>query len=666
MQKDAVLTAGPEVCSEVCSLNKKCLSTVAACGRKVRATFSFLLCCILLPGILGLAACNGNGGSKDSGGPVYYPGGGGSGSSSGGGTEDSPPPVSAEELYDLMNKGWADEIEALFPCGEDEPRKTFFITLSAQDIGVPRNGYVKLVITGGDEVWEGTAAVAVDGVVSFYDIPMVLSGAFVTVTMYGYAADDTLVSSGYDEGTTTEDGALMHIGIIGPPTVTVSGCTANGNRAPKDGHDYEVMEYAGDSPVMTAVNPNADSTMEVTINGVPVSATTSLDDGFNKIVATVSRGNNPPVSQTKYVYIVKQLVEPIFIPAGTSYGRTVEDGGISYDVVEYPVTGLGLTVTNMYTGDNEATGAASVLSVTVNGSPVPSASTLPDGVNTVVATLTKEYCTTLTVEKYYYAVKALTEPTVTFPNGTYYSAEEEISGYKMYKYSYLAASNYSNLLMTVTNTYTGDNANTGGHSTLTAVVGGVGTFSGETVISGATVLDGNRIISITVSKDHCEPKTIYKYVTAKIKPITFTFDQLCMNTTWSDAGSECEFEGYLKINDFDCPDKFSHSNVPEGSDSSDGWGGWSSYFGYSGNNGGSDDFKITSKNESESHSSVTFVFTSWKETDTGPDNTIDSPLTYSYSINQLINGDRTVGNGNRYKEIQRGGVKWQIRYTLTD
>lgn len=119
MQKNAVLTAGPEVCSEVCSLNKKCLSTVAACGRKVRATFSFLLCCILLPGVLGLAACNGNGGSKDSGGPVYYPG-GGSGSSSDG-SEDGPPPVSAEDLYNLINKGWADEISALFPCGDDEP-----------------------------------------------------------------------------------------------------------------------------------------------------------------------------------------------------------------------------------------------------------------------------------------------------------------------------------------------------------------------------------------------------------------------------------------------------------------------------------------------------------------------------------------------------------------
>lgn len=527
-------------------MNKKCLSTVAACGRKVRATFSFLLCCILLPGVLGLAACNGNGGSKDSGGPVYYPG-GGSGSSSDG-SEDGPPPVSAEELYDLINKGWEDEISALFPCGDDEPRRTFFITLSAQDIGVPRNGYVKLVITGGDEVWEGTAAVAVDGVVSFYDIPMVLSGAFVTVTMYGYAADGTLVSSGYDEGTTTEDGVLLHIGIIGPPTITLSGCTANGNRAPKDSHDYEVMEYAGTSPVMTVVNPNADSTMEVTINGVAASATTPLNDGFNKIVATVSRGNNPPVSATKYVYVVKQLVEPVFIAAGSSYGRTVEDGGVSYDVVEYPLTALGLTVTNMYAGDNDATGAPSVLSVTVNGSPVPSATLLADGPNTVVATLTKEYCTPLTLEKHYYAVKALTEPEVTFPNGTHYSAEDS-GDYEMWKYSYLAATDWENLLMTVTNTYTGDNAATGGHSSVYVVVGGGGTYSDETAISGAVIPDGSLIVSITVSKDNCEPVVITKYVTARIKPVTVSVGDCALYLHFDDglAGDTNEIYGTVYL-----------------------------------------------------------------------------------------------------------------------
>lgn len=657
VQKDAVLTAGPEVCSEVCSLNKKCLSTVAACGRKVRATFSFLLCCILLPGVLGLAACNGNGGSKDSGGPVYYPG-GGSGSSSDG-SEDGPPPVSAEDLYNLINKGWADEISALFPCGDDEPRRTFHISFNASELGVPENGRVTLIITGGDEVWEGTAAVAVDGVVSFYDIPMVLSGAFVTVTMYGYAADDTLVSSGYDEGTTTEDGALMHIGIIGPPTVTVSGCTANGNKAPKDGHDYEVMEYAGDSPVMTAVNPNADSTMEVTVNGVAASATTPLNDGFNKIVATVSRGNNPPVSQTKYVYIVKQLVDPDIIAAGTSYGRTVVDGGISYDVVEYPVTGLGLTVVNMYAGDNDATGAPSVVSVTVNGSPVPAATQLADGPNTVVATLTKEYCTPLTLEKHYYAVKALTEPTVSFPNGTHYSAEDS-GDYEMWKYSYLAATDWENLLMTVTNTYTGDNAATGAHSTMQVVVGGGGSYSGETVISRMTIPDGSLIVSITVSKDHCEDVVLPVKLTARIKPVTFTVNGLELSTTWDDgiAGDSCEFYGYLNINEVDCGRQPSSGevDVAEGNGGSS-FGGWSGRFGYSGTNNA---FRITDKSGSE-----TFKFTGWKETDTGSDNNVTDKVE-TKTIDQLINGNRTIGGGERDIVITSGGVRWKICYTLTD
>ncbi|MBQ3688000.1 MAG: hypothetical protein II932_09215, partial [Treponema sp.] len=606
------------------------MSTVAACGRKVRATFSFLLCCILLPGVLGLAACNGNGGSKDSGGAVYSPGGGATG-----GTEDGKPSVSAEDLLNLSNRGWADEICALFPFGDDEPHQTFHISFSASELGVPEDGYVKLVITGGDEVWVGTVSVSADGIAYFTDIPMVRVGAKVSATMYGYAADGTLVSSGYDEGTTTEDGVLLHIGIIGPPSIILSGCTANGNWAPYNGTNYEVMEYPGSSPVMTVINANAASTMEVTINGVAASATTPLNDGFNKIVATVSRGNNPPVSATKYVYVVKQLVDPVLITAGSSYGRTVADGGVSYDVVEYPLTALGLTVVNMYAGDNDATGAPSVLSVTVNGSTVPSATQLADGPNTVVATLTKEYCTPLTLEKHYYAVKALTEPTVSFPNGTHYSAEDS-GDYEMWKYSYLAATDWENLLMTVTNTYTGDNAATGEHSTMQVVVGGGGSYSGETVISRMTIPDGSLIVSITVSKDHCEDVVLPVKLTARIKPVTFTVNGLELSTTWDDgiAGDSCEFYGYLNINEVDCGRQPSSGevDVAEGNGGSS-FGGWSGRFGYSGTNNA---FRITDKSGSE-----TFKFTGWKETDTGSDNNVTDKVE-TKTIVPLINGNRTI------------------------
>lgn len=529
------------------------------------------------------------------------------------------------------------------------PRRTFHISFNASELGVPENGRVTLIITGGDEVWEGTVSVSADGIAYFTDIPMVRVGATVSATMYGYAADGTLVSSGYDEGTTTEDGVLLHIGIIGPPTITLSGCTANGNRAPKDGMNYDVMEYPGTSPVMTVVNPNAASAMEVTINGVAASATTPLNDGFNKIVATVSRGNNPPVSATKYVYVVQQLVDPVLITAGSSYGRTVADGGVSYDVVEYPLTALGLTVVNMYAGDNDATGAPSVLSVTVNGSTVPSATQLADGPNTVVVTLTKEYCTPLTLEKHYYAVKALTEPTVAFPNGTAngMSGENEI-----WEYSYLAATDWENLLMTVTNTYTGDNAATGAHSTMQVVVGGGGSYSGETVISRMTIPDGSLIVSITVSKDNCEPVVITKYVTARIKPVTFTAQQLQMRTTWTDgAGDSCEFYGNLRINGIDCGQQ-GKIDVPEGGS---GWGGWSGWAGYSGTNAA---FKLSGKTATE-----TFEFTGWYESDTVGSNDVGD-ASASYTLRQLR---YSPSDGCGYKTIASGtSVQWQIRYTLTD
>ena len=504
-------------------------------------------------------SCNGNGGGSDSQGELYSTGSHGNNSGNGGNSGNGDG-ISAWEILNMANGGHTDEIVARLTGGgeEEEESKTFTVSFSAADLQLPAGGWLTLEIEGGDASYKAKAYASADGNV-YFTVPILPVGAIITVTLSVYDAEGTPRTSGYKSERVSENGTTnVNVPLINLPPLPVisygSNGSLNGNSAEKDGVLYTVMEYTGDSLGMTVTNSDPSSTLEVELNGSSCPASGTLPDGFCTITATVTKTPAlPSVVSSWNVYVVKKLVKPVITQSGgTENGKSAAKDGKSYTVIEYTGSLPVLTVASSYDGDNAATGSSTLTVadntpvLTATGSPVSKSFSLSEGYNAIEATLTKEHCITVTEEAYFYVVKALTEPTVTFPNGT----KTGTSGsYELWKYSYLAASDYSNLLVTVTNTYTGDNAATGGHSKLTVSGLTGGPYTDNSSVSRKVVPDGDSSITITVSKDYCTDVTVTKYIRASIKPVTVSVGDCALYLHFDDglAGDTNEIYGTVSL-----------------------------------------------------------------------------------------------------------------------
>lgn len=505
-------------------------------------------------------SCNGNGGGSDSIGPTY--GGGGGSSSSGdagnaGGSTGQGGTLSAWDVMNLANQNKTGEIVSrLTDIAEEtkEEAQTFTVTFGAADLQLPAGGWVILQVEGGGIDYKQAAYASADGNV-YFTIPKLPIGTIVTVTLSAYDAEGNPYTSGYkteqvaDSGTTIINVPLTNLPPL--PIISFDG-NGNSNTVEQDGVLYTVMEYTGDSLGMTVTNSDPRSTLEVDLNGSTVPASTALPDGFCSITATVTLTPAlPSVVSKRYVYVVKKLAKPVITQSGGEpNGYTTSQGGKTYTVIEYSGSLPVLNVTSSYDGDNAATGS-STLKVTDNGStmltktgsPTSGTFALSEGYNAIEATLTKDHCITVTEEEYFYVVKALTEPVITFPNGT----KTGSGSYEEWKYSYLAASDYSNLLVTVTNTYTGDNAATGGHSKLTVSGLTGGPYTDNSSVSRKVVPDGDNTITITVSKDYCTDVTVTKYIRASIKPVKVSVGDCAICTHFGDADGPNDVYGTVYL-----------------------------------------------------------------------------------------------------------------------
>ncbi|MBP5464543.1 MAG: hypothetical protein J6Y13_05155, partial [Treponema sp.] len=490
----------------------------------------------------------GNGGSANSWGTVYNPDGtpvssgssGGSGSQSGtgnsgsstsgssGGTAGSgtsgtgSQTISAEDLRNLANSGRPDSITKLFPTGEDETAKTFFMNLSAEDFGIPEDGYMILSLdsdgfagrTGSH--WDDTRYVSdADGMIHFIDIPMMRVGSHVTVIVLCYAADGTLISSGYSSGVAKENGVPMEISILGSARIVLGSNSApNGSTVEHDGTSYDVIEYTGTGLEMAAVNTTAASTMEVKINGVTMSTTTeqsftaNLADGYNAIEVTVTKGSNEPIVIRRNIYVLRQFTRPVIALGsnGTANGRTATGtDGRTYDVIEYTGSNLGVTVTNGFEGT--ATFDVQINGSSVGGTPVtgPAMSvtqTLADGFNAITATLTESVCGSVTEERCVYVVKKLVKPVITQSGGTPGSGTVTSGGKSYQIIEYTGAT-----LPTVTasNSYA-DTAS----ASFTVTLNG-SPVSGSATSASAPLAAGCNTVVASLSRDHCVTQTETKY-----------------------------------------------------------------------------------------------------------------------------------------------------------
>ncbi|MBQ3801872.1 MAG: hypothetical protein II837_16450 [Treponema sp.] len=254
---------------------------------------------------------------------------------------------------------------------------------------------------------------------------------------------------------------------------------------------------------------------------ITVSLTAYLPDGTEEGVPYISGSKTGPAEEGGSYSFTVPLVDLPRVTidiTGTksSYGRTVEKDGVSYDVVEYTGSGLGMSVTN---SDTEAT-----MEIKLNDSTASESESLADGFNKIEVTAVKsEVLPPVTVRKNIYVVKALSEDDIdlAFPNGTETAAD---SGIWQYRYSQA-----DNLKMTVTNNYGGDNV--GEHSSIkvevsTTVTNSDGTttkssaeYTDNSKVENKDLLDGSHSLTITLSKPNCEDVKLEKTITSAIKPI---------------------------------------------------------------------------------------------------------------------------------------------------
>ena len=319
------------------------------------------------------------------------------------------------------------------------------------------------------------------------------------------------------------------------PVITKSGGTANGKTASSGGKSYQVIEYETSLPTVSVTNSydgdgagTTPSVFTVTHNGSTSSTSMTLSDGFNAIVATLEKEHCGTLTDEKYYYVVKKLVKPVITKSGgTANGKTATGpDGKSYTVIEYTgTTKPKVTITNSYNGSASVSYEAK-LGTTVLSTACPSTitnHTLSDGFNAVTATLSEPYCDTLKDEKYYYVVKALTKPTVTYSDGMLTNEAADAGGYHMLRYSYLA----DPVVMpkfSVTNPYSD------GSVTMTVKLDGT-TLTGEATtgnISNRALTDGEHTISITLSKSHCTEVTVTKKIKVAIKDVNVTVPSVHM------------------------------------------------------------------------------------------------------------------------------------------
>ena len=184
--------------------------------------------------------------------------------------------------------------------------------------------------------------------------------------------------------------------VTEPEIIFATNGELNDLTADKEGEEesYDVVEYSGDSFSVSVVKTDSSSNLDVKVNGEAVSENVTLEDGFNKIVATASKNLARPVTVTKNIYVTKKLVEPTFTTNAVKNGTT-KVNGVNYDVMQYSY----LNYENCtYQIDNSAN-AGSTISFSIDEAKASLSGTLNDGNRVLEINVTKEHCRPIKIEK---------------------------------------------------------------------------------------------------------------------------------------------------------------------------------------------------------------------------------------------------------------------------
>ena len=307
------------------------------------------------------------------------------------------------------------------------------------------------------------------------------------------------------------------------PTITfANNGEVNGLTEERDGINYEVWEYTGNSFGFTAQNHSEGATMEVNVNGSktygdtqPITiANGSNPEGFYDISVTASKNLSVPITVTKRVYVVKAQEEPVLNFYKNNSNNIIsasseapEESGYS----AYTCYNMPLTLNGTGNANFELTHAAGEsVTVQIDGTEEDADARgkryLELGGHTLTFVVEKAHCTTKTFTKKVYVQGLLTDPTISYTGTQDGNASDS---WPIYRFSYLT---YDKMPFSVTPGNTGN--------TVKVEIDGV-----EKTSTNWKLAAGSRYkITVKQSRDKCAtPQDYVRYVWVYIKPVTVKF-----------------------------------------------------------------------------------------------------------------------------------------------
>ena len=217
---------------------------------------------------------------------------------------------------------------------------------------------------------------------------------------------------------------------------------------------------------------------------------------------------------------------------GARNGKTAEQGGESYEVMEYTGTSLSMAVASTIAG--------ATLEVTVNGSPASTSGTLSDGFNDISAVATMGGGKPpVTATRRVYVVKKLVKPVITMSGATA-NGETVASGGKSYQIIEYTGTNPT---VTITNSYDGSSASYEAKLGTTVL----STASPSTITQDLS--DGFNAVTATLSEPYCDTlkDEKYYYVVKKLSEddVSIAFDNIDGSVALAADGYEVLHYSYL-------------------------------------------------------------------------------------------------------------------------
>lgn len=258
------------------------------------------------------------------------------------------------------------------------------------------------------------------------------------------------------------------------------------------------------------------------------------------VTAYSPRGLHSETVSTNAALGASYVTDPtIEFEGGLFNKKTAKQNGVKFDVYEYE-TAPTVSINNTCASE----GASMTVTIDGNQSSTDSITeSLSNGFHTITVNVSKNLSRPINITKRVFVIKSLTEPTITYSNGTQTTdtktKEGESESYKVVRYSYLS---YENLKMSIANSYPNKDCK------MELIIDGEDAVTED--ITDKVMEDGYHTIKMTVKKEYCNDLKVTKRCYVEIKPVKVSLNYAALYCNMDDAGDECEIYGtvYLRKN----------------------------------------------------------------------------------------------------------------------